>query len=265
MAMGDKRGLTIMAGNEAWVDELRRQLLQRQDPWIVLEGREVVEAALAGWWDIRGILAVEDAGWVPPVWSGLELTCVGREDMAAIAGEGFQSGVIGLAALPDERADVAGLLRESAADAVVVVCPTPEDEDHAGELVRHAAALGAAAVIFGDGGVSPYSRRAVRASAGALFRIPVRVADGGQVLRCLMAARFHLVGAAGEGEALRGLGGLKYEDRRRALVIGSENRGLDPFWRRGCDELVSIPLASSADSLGTSASAAVMLWQMMQR
>ena len=253
------------AANEEWIGELGRQLRLRTDPWMVLDGPEAVEAALAGWWDVRGILAAEGAEWSPPLWSGLEVTFIGPGQWRELACGDSLEAVVGLALLPDERADVTGLLGEMPADGVVVVCPRLADAAHAGAVVRHAAAMGAAAVLFGDGGASPYEREAVRASAGALFRIPVRVADGGQILRCLKAMRFHLVGSADEATAVRNLNGVGYEDRRRALVIGGGDGGLDAFWRMACDDLVRIPLAAAADSLDPAARAVVMLWQMMQR
>ncbi|MCU0795427.1 MAG: hypothetical protein MUF31_05760 [Akkermansiaceae bacterium] len=255
-----------MTGGEIdWIEELGRQFKQRRDPWLALEGQRAVEAALAGWWDVKVILAAEDCEWTPPLWSGLELTRMERAELVEIAGPGFQGGVIGLAALPEERAEVVKLLGETPPDALVVICPHLANAAHAGAILRNASALGACGVLFGDAGVSPYEREAVSASAGALFRIPVRVADGGLILRCLKAARFHMVGADSGPEAWRDLGGVKYEDRRRALVIGSEVHGLDAFWRRGCDELVRIPGVSGVDSLDPAAATALLLWQMGRR
>ncbi|GAA5483502.1 TrmH family RNA methyltransferase [Haloferula sargassicola] len=245
-----------------WIDELARQVRKRSDPWIVLEGRHAVEAAISGWWDVQGILAAEDCEWNLPTWSGLELTRVERAMLEGVAGYAFHRGVLGLAKLPEERSDVAALMQELGADARVVVCPSLADAANAGAIVRNAAALGAQAVIFGEDGVSPYERKAVRSSSGALFRIPVRVADGGQVLRCLKAAKFTLIGADGSEDS-EGLGGYEWrEEGREALVIGSEEKGLTSFWKRACDALVKIPMASGMDSLNAAAASAVLLWEM---
>ena len=113
------------------------------------------------------------------------------------------------------------IVAELPGDALIVVCPALADAANAGAIVRNAAALGAAAVVFGEEGVSPFERKAVRASAGALFRVPVRVADGGQILRCLKAGGFSMVGALCGNEAPE-LTGFEAPGGRLALVIGSE-------------------------------------------
>ncbi|MBB5352995.1 tRNA G18 (ribose-2'-O)-methylase SpoU [Haloferula luteola] len=244
-----------------WIDELSRQTRKRSDPWIVLEGRHAVEGAISGWWDVQGILAADDCEWMLPIWSGLELTRVERKMLEQVAGYAFHRGLIALAKLPDERRDVASLMKELPEDARVVVCPSLADASNAGAIVRNAAALGAQAVLFGDEGVSPYERKAVRASSGALFRIPIRVADGGQILRCLKAAKFRLVGADG-GEETASLESCEWDEGRVALVIGSEDQGLNGFWKAACDVRVRIPMVSGVDSLNAAAASAVMLWEM---
>lgn len=246
-----------------WIDELARQVRRRSDPWVVLEGRHAVEGAIGGWWDVKGILASEDCEWTPPIWSGLELTRIERAKLEEIAGYQFHRGVLGLAKLPEERADVAGLMEELPDDAMVVVCPSLSDAANAGAIVRNAAALGAHAVIFGEEGVSPYERKSVRASSGALFRIPIRVADGGQVLRCLKAAKFVVLGADGS-EGAEPCEGRDWEEGRIALAIGREDEGLSSFWKMACDARLRIPMASGMDSLNAAAASAVMLWEMKQ-
>lgn len=253
-----------MEAEPEWVEELRAQIRRRMDPWVVLEGRHSVEGAIAGWWDVVGILAGEGCGWEPPTWSGLELLRGSREWVDAVAGYAFHRGVVGLARQPEETADVRGLMAELEPDAVVVVCPGLADASNAGAVIRNAAALGAKAVIFGAEGVSPFERKAVRASSGALFRLPVRVADNGQVLRCLKAARFRIIGADSAGDAVE-LPALEAEEGRVALVIGSEADGLGLFWSSACDVRVRVPMASGMDSLNAAAASAVMLWELQRR
>lgn len=247
-----------------WVEELRVQIRRRVDPWVVLEGRHAVEGALGGWWDVAGVLAGEECGWEPPHWAGLELLRRPRQELEELAGYPFHRGVLGLARQPEETADVASLMPELAEDALVVVCPSLSDAANAGAILRNAAALGAAAVIFGREGVSPFERKAVRASAGALFRLPVRVADAGQTLRCLKAARFTLLGTAC-GEMVAPLDAVEPAPGRLALVIGSEADGLGPFWQAACDEFVRIPMTSGMDSINAAAASAVMLWELRRR
>jgi tRNA G18 (ribose-2'-O)-methylase SpoU len=247
-----------------WVMELRAQVRRRRDPWVVLEGRHAVEAAVAGWWDLAGILAGESCEWEPPQWSGLELLRMPGSVLDSLAGYRFHRGVIGLAKLPSEIADVAGLMEEMAPDALVVVCPRLADASNAGAIVRNAAALGAKAVIFGQEGVSPFERKSVRVSGGALFRIPVRVADGGQILRCLKTAGFQMVGAAA-GDGTRAIESVEIEPGRVAVVIGTEDAGLGSFWGMACDDLVHLPMHSGMETLNPAAASAIFLWEIARR
>src|SRR5690606_15387262 len=138
-----------------WLDILRAQIRERRDPWVVLEGRHAVEAAIAGWWEVAGVVAGEESPGEPPVWSGLEFLRRGRGELEEIAGYPFHRGVLGLAKLPGETGEVAKFLRELDGDALVVVCPRLADAANAGAIVRNAAALGAAGALFGAEGVSP--------------------------------------------------------------------------------------------------------------
>ena len=247
-----------------WLGELRVQILDRQDPWVVLEGRQAVEGAVAGWWDLAGILAGESCDWEPPEWSGLELVRRPSEVLEAIGSHDLHEGVLGLSKFPDETANVASLMTELDDDAIVVVCPRLSDEEHVGAVLRNAAALGAKAVIFGREGVSPFERGAVRSSAGALFRVPVRVADGGQILRCLKTAGFMLIGGA-VGEKSVSLDGLTLEPGRLAIVIGSEVDGLGSFWKAACDALAHVPVASDSELLDPATMSAVFMWELARR
>ena len=247
-----------------WVKELRMQILERQDPWVVLEGRLAVEAAVAGWWDLAGILAGESCDWEPPEWSGLELLRCPSEELDRLGSSESHEGVLGLTKLPEETSDVATLMKELDDDALVVVCPRLFCEEQAGAVLKNAAALGAKAVIFGREGISPFERRAVRSSAGAIFRIPVRVADGGQILRCLKTAGFTLIGgAAGDGSVP--LESLAIEPGRLAIVIGAENEGLGRFWQAACDALTQVPVEADSGALDPAATSAVLMWELARR
>ncbi len=239
-----------------WLGELRRQVAERRDPWVLLEGRAAVEAALAGWWEVAGVLIEEDHPWVLPPWSGPEMLRRDAAEMAGLGDPARHQGVLGLARLPAETAEVAAFARALEPDAWLVVCPRPSDAAYAGRLVGLAAARGAAGVLFGAEGGSPFAPAAVEASEGALFRIPVRVADGGQLLRSLKAAAVHLVGlepSAGPRDTAPPSSG------RRALVVGDPEAGLGPFWRAACDRRTAGDPADLLDWLAAAGSQAELL------
>jgi len=248
---------------EEWLQEITLQMKERTDPWVVLEGRHAVEGAMGGWWDIVGVLAGTHCDWEPPEWSGLNVIRKEREVLMATADYGFHRGVLGLARQPDEVADVTGLMSELSSNSTIVVCPRLTEASNVGALIRHAAALGAEAVILGSEGASPFEREAVRSSAGALFRVPVRVADSGQILRCLKAAKFQLYGMS-EAKEATSLTEMELVGGRSALVIGAEGDGLGSFWMQACDELIRIPMDSGMDTMSPAAASAVCLWEIQR-
>ena len=205
------------------------------DSWILLEGRPAVEAALAGWWEVAGVLVDEAANGDFGTWSGLEVARRPAADLAGIGDPGRHGGVVGWAKRPAETREVAAFTRGLDPAALLVVCPRIADPWRTGELVREAVRHGAAGVLCGAEGASPFSPEAVHASAGAVFRLPVRVADGGQLLRSLKAAAVELVGLEVEGDRPA----PDATEGRRALVMGDPANGLGPFWRAACDRVLA--------------------------
>jgi TrmH family RNA methyltransferase len=247
-----------------WLGTLREQLRERRDPWVILEGSAAVEAAIGGWWEVPGVVAAEDTQWQAPVWSGLDLLRLPLPDEPEIADFVLHFGVVGLAKIPQETGEVAKFLAGLEPNALVVVCPRLNEAADAGAIMRNAAAMGAAGILFSAEGVSPFERAAVRASAGAVFRLPVRVGDGGLLLRSLKAAKFEML-AALAGEGAEDVRELPPATGRRALVLSSEEGGLGAFWSAGCDRKVKIPMnEASVDSLGLVACSAVLLWELVR-
>lgn len=229
MMSGESQGST---GTPGWMDLLRGPAASRGRAWVLLEGREAVEAAQAGWWEVAGVMVAESHPWEVPTWSGLEVRRAGDAEMGRIGCPQRHGGVLGLARVPAETREVATFAQSLASDALLVVCPRLSDPVFAGGLMAQAAKLGAAGVLFGAEGVSPFDPAAVAASAGAVFRLAVRVADAGQMLRSLKAASVDLSGwEEGAGPLVE----HPMPRGRRALVVGEPGFGLGPFWRAHCD------------------------------
>ena len=216
-----------------WLTTLRSQIDNRIDPWVVLEGQASVEAAIAGWWEVPGVLVAEDHPWEAPLWAGLELLRRQRGEIDVLADPAAHEGVLGLAKLPGETGDVAAFLKGLEPEALLVVCPRLSDFSMIGEIVRGADAFDAAGVIFGAEGSSPFEPDAVRASGSAVFKLPVRIADGGLVLRCLLAAGFQLIGLDSAADTLEAKA-LPALAARRALVLGEDGGALGKFWKSAC-------------------------------
>lgn len=164
-----------------------------------------------------------------------------------------------LAVAPQPVADRSALAR----DGLVVVALGLGDPGNLGTLVRSAEASGAAAILLGPGSVDAYNPKVVRASAGAIFGIPVVDAEseGWTAVEALDAlgelGRQRLGATAGRG--------TPYTDVRfthpTAVVLGNEAHGIDPAVDARLDGHVHIPMAGPAESLNVAMAGTVLCFE----
>ena len=126
-----------------------------------------------------------------------------------------------------------------------------------GAILRSGEAFGVAAALLTPGCAWPFSPRALRASAGSAFRLPV--AARVMAREAIAWARSHgiaLAGAAAHGgTAPEALGGV----RPLALVIGSEGHGISAEIAGSLAHRVTLPLSGRVDSLNAAVAAGVLL------
>jgi tRNA G18 (ribose-2'-O)-methylase SpoU len=142
-----------------------------------------------------------------------------------------------------------------------VVLDRPASPGNIGTVLRSADAFRAAGVVVTGHAADPYDPKAVRASTGSLFAIPVVRAPGpAEVLAWARGAAvaLQIVGTDEHGSADVAAHDLT---RPTLLLIGNETAGLSAAWRDACDALVRIPIAGSASSLNAAAAATVVLYE----
>ena len=127
------------------------------------------------------------------------------------------------------------------------------DPGNVGTLVRTADALGPAFVALSPGCADPTSPKALRASMGAVFRVPLAGFDEAP------GPRIGLVPRGG-----RPLAELEAGERA-TFVLGAERNGLPEDVAAACDELVSIPLTEGAESLNVAVAGAIALYEVSRR
>jgi 23S rRNA (guanosine2251-2'-O)-methyltransferase len=135
-----------------------------------------------------------------------------------------------------------------------------QDPHNVGTIIRSVAAFGAAAVLMPERGGSPVTPGVIKASAGALFSIPlVSVANPQQALSELRRLGVTVYGMAGEGAA--NLAEEKLEGSS-LFVMGNEGEGLSPATRPLCHKMLRIPISRSVESLNvaSAATAALFAW-----
>jgi TrmH family RNA methyltransferase len=164
---------------------------------------------------------------------------------------------------PTELIAVAELVVRSLADIAgsgpVLVLDRPASPGNLGALVRSADAFGSAGVVVLGHAADPFDPRAVRASQGSVFGLPVvEVGSTAVLAEWLRASGRRVVGL----DERAGTAIDKVDTTLPiALVLGSEQRGLASAVRALCDDLVSIPMTpTAATSLNVAVAGAIALY-----
>ncbi len=199
-----------------------RKLSRKRDGRFVAEGEDLVAAAEAAGWP--ALVRLE---------AGVDVT---PEALAKVSVLGSGTRVL---AVYEER-------WAAAATPLCVALWGVRDPGNVGTVLRSAHAFGAACVALGPDCADPFGPKAVRASMGAIFRVPVlRVDDAGALPRPLVA-----LDAA--GETVLGSGAA-------TLLVGAERNGLPAELLSAADRVERIPI--HGDSLNAAMAATVAMYE----
>jgi RNA methyltransferase, TrmH family len=201
-----------------------RRLHRRREHRFVAEGEDLLHAAA-------------EAGW-PAVYELRSGVDVEPELLDAVSGLGSGTRALGVY---EQR------WAPAATGPLCVALWSVHDPGNVGTVLRSAVAFGASSVAIGPDTADPFGPKAVRASMGAIFSVPVaRVASVAQ----LPAPRLALV--AGEAERLHGPG-------EGTLVVGAERTGLPEEVVAACDAAARIDIIG--DSLNAAMAATIGLYE----
>jgi RNA methyltransferase, TrmH family len=183
---------------------------------------------------------------------------VPRNVFSKIAGTETPQGILAIVA---SKTYTLGKLSLGSAP-LVTVCDGISDPGNLGTIIRVSDAAGADAVILLPGTCDPYSPKAVRATAGSIFNIPVVSARGEELANYLNKKSIRLYAADARADE------PIYEADLRsscALVFGNESQGLSRFIREKAFGNIKIPIYGKAESLNAAVSAAVCLYEAVRQ
>jgi TrmH family RNA methyltransferase len=228
----------------------------------LVQGVRPISLATAYGWEVRQLLFPLDGSlseWARSTLDATDAPAVGlASELLAELGEKDTELVAVVATPPD---DLDRIL--TGPNALVVVFDRPSVPGNIGTLVRSADAFGAAGVIVTGHATDPYDPRAVRASTGSLFAVPVvRVPAAAPVLDWVGSpawpARPLIVGTDERGP----VDVSEYDlTGPTVLLVGNETQGLAAAWREAADAMVRIPIGGAASSLNAAAAATVVLYE----
>jgi len=134
------------------------------------------------------------------------------------------------------------------------------DPRNLGAIIRSTAAFGGHGIVIPQRRSAGVNSAAWKTSAGAAARIPVAIAPNlTSTLKEFKKQGVFVLGLAAGGDV--SLPSLELADRPVVIVVGSEGKGLSRLVTETCDQIVSIPISASTESLNAGIAASVALYQ----
>lgn len=223
----------------------------------VAEGPRLLEELLASPARVRHVLWTPEGAADPRSAAVLErcrragIACeeVGPSDLADVADTVTPQGLLAVVEIPP-------LGWEDLPEGDLLVLDAVQDPGNLGTLLRTALAMGVRGAVTLEGTVDPWNPKAVRASAGSVFRLPVVAAPRAEVAGRLREGGWSVWAADAAGEPVRRGEALP---ERLALVLGNEGSGVSARLLEEADRRVAVELAGGVESLNVAVAAAVLM------
>lgn len=254
----------VSSRQNALVKDLRRCQARgepTEDGAIAIEGRHMIEEAIRSGLKLRAVFFSESAQsqnhtqrLMPQIGARVEVLLLPDEVFAsATATESPQ----GVAALVEPK--VFKLEQMLAARDPLLLCAIAvQDPGNLGTLLRSAEAFAASGVLLGEGTVSAFNSKVVRASAGSVFRLPMLAVKISEVLGQLKARSARVLATSshkGTPLAEANLTGPL------AVLIGNEGAGVPRELLEMADETIAIPHSQKVESLNAGVAASLILYE----
>ena len=195
--------------------------------------------------------------------TGMPLLEVTRIELDRMSGGAAHQGLLLTVPAYDylDPADLLERAADSGTPALIVALDGVTDPRNLGAIVRSAAAFGADGVVVPERRAAGVTGSAWKASAGTLAHLPVaRATNLTRALTAYRKAGCTVVGLAADGDMELTALPREIADAPLVLVIGGEGRGLGRLVSETCDHTVSIPMATSTESLNAAVAAGVALY-----
>ena len=248
---------------------LRRPVEHQRSGIFVAEGGKVVRRLLESRLDVISVLLTPE--WLEsyrpilePREEGTRVFVAPKQLMESIVGFHLHQGIMAIARIP-QPATLAAVLARTRSPLFLVAVDGLTNAENLGVLVRNCAAFSVDALLVGETSSSPYLRRAVRNSMGAVFTLPVvHVPSLVDAIRQMQSAHNVYVVAAHPHTEQKTLQETALQ-RDCCIVFGSEGEGITPTVLAVCNESVAIPMRKGVDSLNVASASAVFLYEVQRQ
>jgi TrmH family RNA methyltransferase len=246
----------------ARVKELRRafaEAVPSQEGEVAIEGMHLVEEAIRSGIRLATVFFSESARervhkLMPQLSSHTEALLLPDAAFASAVPSETPQGVAALVRV--KAASLESVLQAS--PALLVITAGLQDPGNLGTIARSGEAFGVTGLLLGERTVSPWNWKAVRASAGSLFRLPMTKVELTKALPEIKSRGTRVLATSShKGTPIQEV------DLRGpvAFVIGSEGAGVPKDVLAQADEIVAIPQSSRVESLNAGIAASIVLYE----
>jgi tRNA G18 (ribose-2'-O)-methylase SpoU len=243
---------------------MRRQLEQRQQGIFVAEGEKVVRRLIESSLPVISTLLPEK--WfleLEPVLARrpdeVQVFVAEKPLLETLTGFSMYQGLLAVGKVP-RQPTLEELLGRAERPLLLAAVDALSSADNLGSLIRNCAGFRVSGLLVGETCTSPFLRRAVRSSMGAVFELPIIESRAlAEDLKWLREKGIGCV-AAHPRPGCRSLPQVDFA-RDCCLVFGSEGYGISAKVLENCNETMGIPMPPSVDSLNVAGAAAVCLYE----
>jgi TrmH family RNA methyltransferase len=224
-----------------------------------IEGEHLLQEALRSGLHIKTVFLSERID--PPAWlpRGVEQLTLTDEALSSAVDTQHPQGIAALLIPPTWDIESAFPAKQAP---LLLIAAALQDPGNLGTLIRSAEAFGATAVLTTAGTVSEWNQKALRASAGSVFRVPVVAATPADILAlksrglCLFAA------VAGNPQGPDALPVAAADLAQPcALMIGNEGSGLTTELLQIATDRITIPTPGPVESLNSAVAGSLLLYE----
>jgi TrmH family RNA methyltransferase len=238
----------ITSHQNARVKELRAALAGNTRERIAVEGENLVAEALRS--GVTGTLLFVRERYASKIPAGIETIHLSKAVFdRAVVTETPQG--IALLFTPPAPAVKKG-------PALILIAAGLQDPGNLGTLIRSAEAFGATQLITTAETVSPWNQKAIRASAGSVFRMPMLLTQTVPRIAALRQSGVKIFAAVANNEVPFTASDFT---QACALLIGNEGAGLSPKLLALADEKITIPTPGAVESLNAAIAGSLLIYE----
>lgn len=233
----------------AW-KALKDRKVRRESGCFLVEGRKMVEEALASAFDVETVLVQE--GMELPDGLSMPVYELPAHVLAAVCDTKTPQGI----------AAVVRMKEQSALGKHIVVLDGVQDPGNVGTIIRTADAAGLDGVLLSNQCADVFSPKVLRATMGSIFRMNLRTTDDlpGELTK-LREKGYSILSSQ--------LDGTPFYEREKvaeqfALIIGNEGNGVSEQVQQTATHRVRLPMRGGAESLNAAIAAAIMMYELMR-